>query len=44
VDQPWSRRIIASNIRFRVDEAFRQEGIRIPFPQRDVHVIPSDAQ
>ena len=44
VDQPWSRRIIASNIRFRVDEAFRQEGIRIPFPQRDVHVIPSDVQ
>ena len=44
VDQPWSRRIIASNIRFQVDEAFRQEGIRIPFPQRDVHVIPSDVQ
>jgi small-conductance mechanosensitive channel len=42
VDQPWLRRLITSNIRFRVDEAFRQEGIRIPFPQRDVHVIPQE--
>ncbi|MDE0979921.1 MAG: mechanosensitive ion channel [Flavobacteriales bacterium] len=39
VNQPWSRRVISSNIRFSIDEAFRKEGIRIPFPQRDIHVI-----
>jgi small-conductance mechanosensitive channel len=44
VNQPWSRRVISSNIRFRIDEAFRKEGIRIPFPQRDIHVIASEAE
>lgn len=39
VNQPWSRRVISSNIRFSIDEAFRKDGIRIPFPQRDIHVI-----
>jgi small-conductance mechanosensitive channel len=39
VNQPWSRRVISSNIRFSIDEAFRKEGIRIPFPQRDIHMI-----
>lgn len=43
VDQPWLRRIISSNIRFRIDEAFRDEGIRIPFPQRDIHVISEES-
>lgn len=31
---------IKSNIRFKIDEAFRKNGIRIPFPQRDVHFFP----
>nr|AOE11282.1 potassium efflux system KefA protein / small-conductance mechanosensitive channel [uncultured bacterium] len=44
VNQPWSRRVISSNIRFSIDEAFRKEGIRIPFPQRDIHVIASEAE
>jgi len=44
VNQPWSRRVISSNIRFRIDEAFRKEGIRIPFPQRDIHVIAPEAE
>jgi potassium-dependent mechanosensitive channel len=31
------RRMIESEIRFRIDERFRQAGIVIAFPQRDVH-------
>lgn len=30
-----------SNIRFKIDDAFREHGIRIPFPQRDVHFFPN---
>ncbi len=44
VNQPWSRRVISSSVRFRIDEAFRKEGIRIPFPQRDIHVIAPEAE
>ncbi len=29
----------SSNINFAIDRAFREEGIVIPFPQRDVHVM-----
>ncbi|MBU0987773.1 MAG: mechanosensitive ion channel [Proteobacteria bacterium] len=32
------RRIIESDIRFRIDELFRPVGIVIAFPQRDVHL------
>jgi small-conductance mechanosensitive channel len=32
------RRQVESNIRFRVDDLFRQAGIVIAFPQRDVHL------
>ncbi|MEZ4819479.1 MAG: mechanosensitive ion channel [Bdellovibrionota bacterium] len=31
-------RIIESELRFAIDQAFRDEGITIPFPQRDVHL------
>lgn len=31
-------RRVESDIRFRIDELFRQEGIVIAFPQRDLHV------
>ena len=39
----WSKDIfqietIKSEIRFMIDERFRKEGIRIPFPQRDLHI------
>lgn len=30
---------IKSEVRFRIDAAFRESGISIPFPQRDVHVF-----
>jgi small-conductance mechanosensitive channel len=32
-----------SQIRFAIDQAFREEGIRIPFPQRDEHFFAGDA-
>jgi small-conductance mechanosensitive channel len=28
-----------STLRFKIDDKFRENGIRIPFPQRDVHII-----
>ena len=30
---------IKSDLRFKIDAAFREEGISIPFPQRDIHII-----
>ena len=41
VEEPWLRQVISSSIRFEVDKSFRNSGIRIPFPQRDVHLIAS---
>ncbi|MBT8261868.1 MAG: mechanosensitive ion channel [Bacteroidia bacterium] len=36
--------IIKSDIRFRIDEAFRANGVTIPFPQRDVHIYPTQTK
>jgi small-conductance mechanosensitive channel len=33
--------LIKSDIRFKIDEAFRANSITIPFPQRDVHIYPT---
>jgi small-conductance mechanosensitive channel len=33
---------IKSALRFLIDDHFRQNNIRIPFPQRDVHIIPPE--
>lgn len=30
---------VASEIRFKIDRLFRENGITIPFPQRDLHII-----
>jgi len=35
---------IASDIRFAMDAAFREAGIAIPFPQRDVHIVDAGGQ
>jgi len=35
------RRSVRSEINFAIDEAFREHGICIPFPQRDIHIIRS---
>ena len=39
----WIRQIrrrfdVTSDINFGIDKAFRENGIEIPFPQRDLHV------
>lgn len=38
MDRIMDRRIIESDIRFRIDELYREAGIVIAFPQRDVHL------
>jgi len=35
--------IVGSRLRFALDKAFRQHKISIPFPQRDVHMVPPRA-
>lgn len=42
----WSRRswdipILLSDIRFAIDREFRDHGVQIPFPQRDLHIKSS---
>lgn len=35
----FNARIPQSNIRFEIDRLFREHGVKIPFPQRDIHII-----
>ena len=39
VANPFVTPRVASEIRFSIDHAFRNNGITIPFPQRDLHII-----
>jgi small-conductance mechanosensitive channel len=34
----WEIEFVRSEIRFEIDRLFREKGVRIPFPQRDVHI------
>jgi small-conductance mechanosensitive channel len=34
-------RMVRSELRFHIDDLFREHGITIAFPQRDVHLIPA---
>ncbi len=34
----WEIEVDISDIRFAIDEAFRENGVTIPFPQRDLHI------
>ena len=38
VRSPWNRMIIKSDIRFRIDNLFRTNKIKIPFPQRELYI------
>ncbi len=38
-EEVFSVEFIKSDLRVSIDAAFRQEDIRIPFPQRDLHII-----
>ena len=37
-DETFTVENIKSDLRFRIDELFRENGVTIPFPQRDLHV------
>jgi small-conductance mechanosensitive channel len=38
LSDPRDENAVASEMRFAIDQAFRAEGIEIPFPQRDLHL------
>jgi len=37
--QTWEIVIIRSELRFRIDQLFREHNVQIPFPQRDLHLV-----
>lgn len=39
IDDPQRESRIASDLRFGIDAGFRRDGITIPFPQRDLHLV-----
>jgi small-conductance mechanosensitive channel len=39
IRSPWTIDRMKSDIRFRIDAAFRKNGVVVPFPQRDVHIF-----
>jgi small-conductance mechanosensitive channel len=38
IPDPATRSVIASDLNYTIDAAFRDNGIKVPFPQRDVHI------
>ncbi len=44
VADPLQQPQVASDLRFAIDNAFREAGIEIPFPQRDLHIKTSDVE
>jgi len=42
VDDPRNRGLVTHQLINATYKAFRKEGISIPFPQRDVHLVPAD--
>jgi len=41
IDEPRDQAIIRSRMNFAIERSFRQRGIEIPFPQRDLHIRSS---
>ena len=39
VKRTWEILNIKSDIRYVIDQRFRENGIKIPFPQRDIHLM-----
>ena len=39
LDDPWDRMAIQSRVRTAIDAKFREHGVSIPFPQRDLHIV-----
>ncbi len=44
VTDSFNAAIPKSDVRFKVDQLFREQGIKIPFPQRDIHLFNQDSQ
>ena len=40
----WEILNIKSDIRFAIDQAFRQNNIKIPYPQRDLHIVSDNTK
>jgi small-conductance mechanosensitive channel len=41
-NKSWQMDQIKSDIRFKIDQLFRENGVKIPFPQRDLHIISGE--
>jgi len=39
VNDTWQVETVLSDVRFTINQYFNENGIQIPFPQRDVHMI-----
>jgi potassium efflux system protein len=44
IDEPILQPQISSDLRFAIDQAFREVGVEIPFPQRDLHIRSSEVE
>jgi len=42
INDPFDRPRVISDLNFAVDAAFREVGVEIPFPQRDLHIRSAD--
>jgi len=42
IDAPENQYAIHSDINYKIDDIFRESGITIPFPQRDLHIKSSE--
>ena len=42
LNDSFEKRFVQSDLRFAIDKAFRENGVTIPFPQRDVHLFQKE--